>query len=124
MWAWLACAETAYTPVDRMVDIDAEAPLEATRARVCVAEGPSLEAAFTDGRWAIAGVPNDITPIVTVDVTDDDGHRWRAGPVAVDANTVTVTLEPCDNCDECTASGRVVPRREPSWVIGVRFLSR
>ena len=107
-----------------MVDVDGEVPPAARDVRLCVDDGPTLEAAFTDGRWAIAGVPTDTTPIVTVDVHDDAGQRWRAGPIAVDADEVTVQLEACETCGDCQASGRVAPRQEPSWVIGVRFLSR
>jgi hypothetical protein len=123
VWLLLGCAQTEYTPVDRLVDVIAEIPDAASSVRLCAADGPNLEAAFTDGRWALAGVPEDVVPAITLDVLDADRLRWRAGPVDVDAAEVDTTLESCEDCDPCVASGRVPPREEASWVVGVRFLS-
>lgn len=103
-----------------MVDVLGDVTADAAFVRICAEDGPVLEAAFADGRWALAGVPADLVPTITLDVRDESTVRWRAGPVEVDDVEVDAPLAPCEDCEPCPSTGRDAPQ-DQSWVIGVRL---
>ena len=118
LWAvgLLGCAQTDYTPVDWLLEIDAALSPDAATVEICVEDGVVKRVGPADGRYAVVGLPRTREPVVQVTAFDLTGAPLGSTGWVQSDEVAPFDVVPTD----CVPGPPAPPDR--AGVLGVRFV--